>query len=208
MNITTDPAPAPAENVAAILLAAGKSQRMGLCKQLLQLADHPAVAHCLDTLMAAGVKEIVTVVSPSGEEVAAAVSRYPVVVAVNETDSCDMADSVRTGLSRLTSGPTGILVALADHPLVRPATVRALVDLHRGEQDAILIPVHDGAKGHPTLFPAPLLRDIGGTTTLRDVIGRNRDKVRLVPVADEGVVMDMDVWEDYLAVSERLSGPG
>jgi CTP:molybdopterin cytidylyltransferase MocA len=181
---------------------------MGLCKQLLQLADRPAVVHCLDTLLAAGCKEIVTVVSPNGEEVAATVSRYPVVVAVNETDSCDMADSVRTGLSRLTSGPTGILVALADHPLVRPDTVRALADLHEEEPDAILIPVHDGAKGHPTLFPATLLHEIGGVATLRDIIGQHRDKIRLVPVVDEGVVMDMDVWEDYLAVSERLNGPG
>lgn len=195
-------------NVAAILLAAGKSQRMGLCKQLLQLADRPAVAHCLDTLTAVGLKEIVAVVSPSGDEVAAALSHYPVVVVANESDSCDMADSVRTGLARLTSGSTGVLVALADHPLVRPDTVQALVNRHGEEPDAILIPVHDGAKGHPTLFPAAILQEIGQVATLRDVIGRHRDQVRLVPVADEGVVMDMDVWEDYLAVAERLNSPG
>lgn len=194
--------------VAAILLAAGKSQRMGLCKQLLQLADRPAVAHCLDTLLAAGIEEIVAVVSPTGDDVGAAVSRYPVVVAVNDSDSCDMADSARTGLSRLTASPTGILVALADHPLVRPATVRSLVELHGQEPDAILIPVHDGTKGHPTLFPAPILREIGDAATLRDVIARHRDKIRLLPVADEGVVLDMDVWEDYLAVAERLNPPG
>lgn len=211
MTIADGPDPAVPEksaHVAAILLAAGKSQRMGLCKQLLQLADRPAVAHCLDTLLAAGVKVIVAVVSPTGEEVAGAVSRYPVQVVANEIDSCDMAASVRTGLSRLTSGPTGILVALADHPLVRPATVRSLVNLHGEEPDAILIPVHDGAKGHPTLFPTHLLQDIHEMATLRDVISRHRDRVRLVPVTEEGVVMDMDVWEDYLAVAERLNPPG
>lgn len=211
MTITAEPAVTQGKKsvtVAAILLAAGKSQRMGLCKQLLQLADRPAVAHCLDTHLAAGIGEIVAVVSPGAEEVAAAVSRYPVVVAVNESDSCDMADSVRTGSAHLASNPTGILVALADHPLVRPATVRSLVELHGQEPGAILIPVHDGAKGHPTLFPAPILRDICIVPTLRDVIARHRDKVRLVPVADEGVVMDMDVWEDYLAVTERLNPPG
>ena len=209
MNNTTVPArEEKAAAVAAILLAAGKSQRMGVCKQLLQLADRPAVAHCLDTLLAANIKEIVAVVSPDAEDVAAAVSRYPVVVAVNETGSCDMADSVRTGLAHLSPNATGILVALADHPLVRPATVKALADLHGQEPDAILIPVHDGAKGHPTLFPVSLLQDLRQVATLRDVIGRHRDKVRLVPVADEGVVMDMDVWEDYLAVAERLSSPG
>lgn len=207
-NIRTNPAPEKGIAVAALLLAAGRSQRMGLCKQLLQLADRPAIAHCLDTLVTAGLGEIVVVVSPTGDEVAGAVSRYPVVVAVNETDSCDMADSVRTGLSHLASGATGILVALADHPLVRPATVAALAGLHGEEPDAILIPVHDGAKGHPTLFPATILQDLSEVETLRDVIARHRDKVRLVPVADEGVIMDMDVWEDYLAVAERLNPPG
>lgn len=211
MTITAEPAVKQGKKsvtVAAILLAAGKSQRMGLCKQLLQLADRPAVAHCLDTLLTAGIEEVIAVVSPDAQEVAAAVSRYPVVVAVNGSDSCDMADSARTGLARLTSGPTGILVALADHPLVSPATVRSLVELHGQEPGAILIPVHDGAKGHPTLFPAPILREIDEAATLRDVIARHRDKVRLVPVADEGVVMDMDVWEDYLAVTERLNPLG
>jgi len=158
-NIPTNPAPEKGIAVAALLLAAGRSQRMGLCKQLLQLADRPAIAHCLDTLVAAGFGEIVVVVSPTGDEVAGAVSRYPVVVAVNETDFCDMADSVRTGLSHLASGATGILVALADHPLVRPVTVRALVGFTE-KSPTPSYPVHDGAKGHPTLFPATILQDL------------------------------------------------
>jgi CTP:molybdopterin cytidylyltransferase MocA len=119
-----------------------------------------------------------------------------------------MADSVRTGLGHLSQGATGILVALADHPLVSQETVRALAERHRQEPDAIVIPVHDGAKGHPTLFPRACLEDIRELPTLREVIARHREKVRLVPVADEGVVLDMDVWDDYLAIAERFGCRG
>ena len=190
--------------VSALLLAAGSSRRMGVCKQLLQLADRPAVAHCIDTLVAAGIGEVVVVVGSRGDAVAAAVAGYPVTVAVNVGEECEMADSVRTGLAHLTAEASAVLVALADHPLVRPDTVRSLAELHREEPDAIIIPVHDGAKGHPTLFPRAVIAEIGTHLTLRALIARHREKVRLVPVADEGVVMDMDVWEDYLAVAERF----
>ncbi|AJE04114.1 nucleotidyltransferase family protein [Geobacter pickeringii] len=191
--------------VAALLLAAGNSRRMGVCKQLLRLADRPAIVHCVDTLVAAGIGEIVVVVGSRGDAVAAAVAGYPLTVAVNAGEECEMADSVRTGLARLAAGATAVMVALADHPLVRPDTIRALVERHREEPDAIIIPVHDGVKGHPTLFPRAVIAGIAALPTLREVIARHRDKVRLVPVADEGVVRDMDVWEDYLAVAERFS---
>ena len=177
---------------------------MGVCKQLLQLADRPAVAHCIDTLTAAGIGEVVVVVGSRGDAVAAAVAGYPVTVAVNAGEECEMADSVRTGLAHLPPGATAVVVALADHPLVRADTVRALTELHRQEPDAIVIPVHDGAKGHPTLFPRAIIGEIATLPTLREVIARHREKVRLVPVSDEGVVLDMDVWEDYLAIAERF----
>lgn len=178
---------------------------MGVCKQLLRLADRPAILHCIDTLVAAGIGEIVVVVGSRGDAVAAAVAGYPVTVAVNAGEECEMADSVRTGLARLVAGSAAVLVALADHPLVSPDTVRALVERHREEPNAIIIPVHDGAKGHPTLFPRTAIAEIATLPTLREVIARHRDLLRLVPVADEGVVRDMDVWEDYLAVAKRFS---
>jgi CTP:molybdopterin cytidylyltransferase MocA len=176
---------------------------MGTCKQLLPLGERTAVDRCLEALASAGIGVIVAVVSPGSDEVAEEVRRHPVILAVNEVAACDMADSVRTGLRHIPAATTAVIVALADHPLVAPDTYRILAARHAIEPDAIIIPVHDGKKGHPTLFPRPLLEELAGLPTMRDVIRHHHDKIRLLPVADEGVVLEMDVWEDYERLIER-----
>lgn len=191
-----------APQVSAILLAAGSSRRMGTCKQLLPLGDRPAIVHCLENLAAAGIVEPVVVVNPANQELVELLHPLAVTLAANDAPESDMAGSVRAGLRRLETTASGILVVLADHPLVTAATYRALAAAHAEEPDAIVIPVRDGRKGHPTLFPRPLLALIDTLPTLREIIGRHWDTIRLLPLADEGITLDMDVWADY----QRLAG--
>src|ERR1700687_4843609 len=103
--------------VAALLLGAGLSRRMGCCKQLLPLDGRPAIVWCLESLMAAGIAEITIVVGPAGGEIVTTVSHLPVTVARNKAVGSDMAQSVRTGLDLVGVEATGVLVCLADHPL-------------------------------------------------------------------------------------------
>lgn len=175
---------------------------MGTCKQLLPLGDRPAIVHCLENLAAAGIVEPVVVVNPANQELVELLRPLAVTLAANDAPESDMAGSVRAGLRRLETTASGILVVLADHPLVTAATYRALAAAHAEEPDAIVIPVRDGRKGHPTLFPRPLLALIDTLPTLREIIGRHWDTIRLLPLADEGITLDMDVWADY----QRLAG--
>lgn len=175
---------------------------MGTCKQLLPLGDRPAIVHCLENLAAAGIVEPVVVVNPANQELVELLHPLAVTLAANDAPESDMAGSVRAGLRRLETTASGILVVLADHPLVTAATYRALAAAHAEEPDAIVIPVRDGRKGHPTLFPRPLLALIDTLPTLREIIGRHWDTIRLLPLADEGITLDMDVWADY----QRLAG--
>jgi CO/xanthine dehydrogenase Mo-binding subunit len=75
----------------------------------------------------------------------------------------------------------------------------------RAENGAV-IPAWRGTKGHPTLFPRPVLEDLGTLATLRDVIGRHSAKIALFDVDDEGVVLDMDTPGDYRRILDR-QGP-
>lgn len=83
--------------VAAILLAAGQSRRMGTCKQLLPLEGRTVIARSLETLLAGGVGELIVVIGPDGDEVARAARDYPVTIVRTSDPRGDMATSVRTG---------------------------------------------------------------------------------------------------------------
>jgi len=191
--------------VSAIVLAAGSSQRMGRSKQLLPLGPKPVIRHCLDGIISAGILDIVVVLGTDGEEIAAAVSGMPVRTVVNPDPRSDMAGSVRLGLRQADRASTGVLICLADHPLVSSGTIKGLLNVHHSGPDSILIPLYQGRRGHPTLFPRKAIEDIFSLETLRDVIARRAGSVRAMDVDDEGVVLDLDTPEDYERIKRRFA---
>lgn len=170
---------------------------MGSLKPLLPLADRPVIRWGIDALLAAGVDDIVVVLGPNGAEIAATIDSLPLTVAWNLEPASDMAGSVRTGLSALRADASAVLVCLADHPLVSAATMTLLMEAHRRRPDKIIIPLHDGRKGHPTLFPRQVLEELNGASTLRDIIRKDPGRIELCRVRDRGVLLDMDTPGDY-----------
>src|SRR4051812_35075777 len=108
-------------HVPAILLAAGRSRRMGCCKQLLPLGDRPVIAHCLSSIIPAGIPEIIVVLGTRHEELAAVVRDFPATIVCNPDPEGDMSSSVQVGMQALLFPATGVIVCLTDHPLVSPA---------------------------------------------------------------------------------------
>ena len=190
--------------IAALLLAAGRSERMGRCKQLLPLAGKPLVRHGLETLLAAGVEDIIVVLGARGGEIVRAIDDLPVTMVENSDPASDMAGSVRVGLAAVAGDTQAVLVCLGDHPLVKAATVQALTDSHAAYPDKIIIPLCNGRKGHPTLFPRAAIAEIHTVPTLRDIVNRDGERVMLLPLADPGVTADIDTPEDY----RRIGGEG
>ncbi len=177
---------------------------MGTCKQLLPLPDRPAVLRCVETITAAGIDDLVVVVGPEGDPVRKALDGLPVRFALNHDPESDMAGSVRVGLAAIDRACPALFVCLCDHPLVEPATLAAMarhLDEHPG---AIVIPVHNGSKGHPTLFPRPVLEEIHSLPTLREVIAGHRDAVHFLELPDSGMLLDMDTPEEYRRLLDHL----
>jgi molybdenum cofactor cytidylyltransferase len=194
---------------AAILLAAGLSRRMGSCKQLLPLGEESVLARCLRTLLAAGIDQLIVVVSPEGNAVAAEAERFPVRVVVNREPGGDMASSIRTGRDALPDDLGRVVIALCDHPLVLPATVVEMIRISHSHPESIIIPCHAGRRGHPVLLPKKILQELHTGMTLRDVIRTDPNRIVEIPVDDEGAVLDMDTPEDYrvacLVSAQRVS---
>jgi len=189
------------DRVSAILLAAGASRRMGTCKQLLKLEGKTVIARCLETLLHGGIDEVVVVVAASGDEVMSAAASYPVRVVRNSEPEGDMATSICTGRGALSPSATGVVIALCDYPLVRAETISRLAEEHRRRPDSIIVPCHDGHRGHPPLLPRRLLNELEKTMTLRDLLRDNKERIHHLELPDDGVLIDMDTPEDYRRIA-------
>lgn len=176
-------------------------------KQLLPIGNKPAVRHCLDTILASSIRDIIVVLGLQGQEIEKLISGYPVKVLFNTDPRSEMADSVRIGLEAVDDAATGVMVCLADHPLVSPDTVWTIARLHSEKPGQIIIPSFNNRRGHPTLFPKNVLQALSPEKTLRDIIQENPGLLHLFETGDEGVILDMDTPEEYqrliLKMNER-----
>jgi len=178
---------------------------MGSCKQLLPLNGKPVIIHCLEAMINAEISDIIVVINSAEDVIIDAISGFPVTIARNEDPESDMAGSVRTGLRRIANSTTGVLVSLADNPLISSTTYSLIRECHEIAPDEIIIPVYKGKRGHPTLFPSELMDQMVKPLTLRDLLRLHSERILPVPVPDIGVTLDMDNMEDYERVQGILS---
>lgn len=176
---------------------------MGRLKQFLPLGDSTVIHHCLDAITASGIVDISVVLGTWHKELRKAISDYPVNIVVNEVAGSDMAESVRIGLPGTDARSTGVVICLSDHPLVSPETLRTLAVTHSEEPRMIIIPVYNGRRGHPALFPKDVIQEIFFGLNLREIIRNEPRRVKIIEVSDEGVILDMDTREDYLAIMKK-----
>lgn len=172
-------------------------------KQLLPVGNKPAIRHCLDTMADAGIHDIIAVLGHRGQEIEKLISGYAIMIVFNADPESEMADSVRIGLQSVDDATTGVMVCLADHPLVSADTLKEIVRLHGESPEKIQIPFFKARRGHPTLFPRDLLDELSSGNTLRDIITSHPERVQHFETQDEGVILDMDTPDDYQRVIDR-----
>jgi len=177
---------------------------MGRLKQLLPLGSKPIIRHCLDSLAAAGIRNTVVVLGQNGSKILDSIKELPVKVVFNKTPESEMAESVRIGLRALHEPLSGVLVHLSDHPLVSVETLKSLVRCYVESPDRIIIPLYKGRKGHPTLFPKPVIEEAFEGLNLRDIVNRDSSRARFLNVVDEGVILDVDTKEDYERILKKM----
>jgi molybdenum cofactor cytidylyltransferase len=179
---------------------------MGTPKHLLLLGNKTVIRHCVDTLVEAGINDIVVVARELDHDCEAALAGTPAIILRNCADKSEMADSVRIGLQDLDDEDhSGVLICLSDHPLVTPHTCATLVNLHHEAPDKIILPAFHKQRGHPALFPIDVISDIYFTPSLRDIVHEDAGRVLVIEVPDEGVILDMDTPEDYQVIQDAYA---
>jgi xanthine dehydrogenase accessory factor len=188
--------------VLGIVLAAGRSERMGRPKPLLPHGERSFLRAAVETLADGGCAMVVAVVA-SREAELEAMSAGAVVV-WNDATASEQIDSLRLGLDAAEDGVTGALVLPVDHPLVATATIEALLAAHAARPDAVVRPTRGGRPGHPTLFPRSVWPALLGAELpdgARSLVEDPTTETLDVPVDDDGVLADVDTpsaYEHYL----------
>jgi molybdenum cofactor cytidylyltransferase len=187
--------------ISAILLGAGESKRMGVDKLSLPWRRKTVLEHCFETLLQSEVQEIVVVLGTRNKRVKNRFQGKKTKVVVNPYSKRGMSTSIRKGLQAIHPGSAGILIALGDQPFLKTRTINALVRAFDRRENGIIIPSFQGRMGHPVIFHKRyrkellnLRGDVGGRT----VVERHPEEVKVVPVKSEGVVKDVDTWQDYV----------
>ena len=194
--------------VAALVLAAGRSSRMGGANKLLATIDGGAlIRHVVRQPLAAGISEVLVVTGHDAEQIRSALAGEPVSFVHNPRFEQGLASSLAAGLALLGARASGVVVCLGDMPRVRSAHIVALLRaFEAGSGHAICAPFHAGRRGNPVLWPARcfshlsrLQGDLGG----RALLEQAADALCKVEVADDGVLLDVDTPEDLSALGHR-----
>jgi len=184
---------------AVIVLAGGLSTRMKKFKPLLPLGESNVINHVIDTFNKAGA-DVFAVAGYRHDEIVAAVTNPAVTVVYNPDYEKGMFSSIQSGVGALPPGYRGFFVIPVDIPLVRPATIRRLMDAAGKNPDRIIYPGFGGKRGHPPLIPIELAPEIVGWNkngTLKAVLASKEDLALEVPVEDSFILFDIDTLEDY-----------
>ena len=189
-----------APKIAALVLAAGRSSRMGSRNKLLEPIDGKAmVRRVVEAIMASDVGRVVVVTGHQADQVRAALAGLDVAFAHNPDFADGLSTSLRVGTRALPPDVDGLLVCLGDMPDTRKADIDRLISAFNPlEGRSICVPTHDGKRGNPVLWAArfiPEMAELKGDVGARHLIGTHAEEVCEVAVDQPGVLIDLDTPE-------------
>jgi molybdenum cofactor cytidylyltransferase len=187
--------------IAAIVLAAGQSSRMGRPKMILHWGQTSVIGKVVANLEGAGVDQIVVVTGGARQQVEAALQGLPVRTVYNpDFATGDMLSSLQAGLASQVEPVEAVLVVLGDQPQIDPNLVREIIALYRRVGSGLVVPSYHMHRGHPWLVVRsfwPEILALEAPATLRDFLNAHQDEIHYLPVETEDILKDLDTPDDY-----------
>jgi molybdenum cofactor cytidylyltransferase len=193
--------------IAAIILAAGQSSRMGQHKLLLPFFGKPLVLYVVDQTTAAGFDEVLVVVGYHAEAVRALLTDRPVRLIENPDYAQGQSTSMRAGIVALPPHIDAAMILLGDQPLVDPALLKRLMHAWQDTAKPIIVPFYGGQRGNPVLFARaifPELLRVTGDQGGREILQRHAQEIEPVHIATTDAAQDVDTWQEYQTLLKRL----
>ena len=187
-----------AARCAAVILAAGASERMGTPKALLPWAGTTLLVYAVDQANAAGAQEVVVVLGPTTSHI-----EVNAQVVVNPDPSTGRSASIRLGAAALPYGVDAIVVQSVDQPV--PAEVLRVLYAALAPDIDVVVPTYAGRRGHPVAFSGKLLDELREATEsdqgLRAVVRRHAARLKEVVVDTEAVLWNLNDPASYAAAT-------
>jgi molybdenum cofactor cytidylyltransferase len=218
MEIVTRPQPrtVPPEQavkkeyrIAAVVLAAGRSTRMGAINKLIaEIGGKPLVRIAAEQALASRAKPVIVVTGHEHERVEAALAGLPVRFVHNPDYADGLGTSLKAGIAVVPADADGVVVCLGDMPQVDAGLIDKLIaaiDPERG--GLVVVPSIDGRRGNPVVWSRRFFHDltaISGDIGARHLIGSYAEAVVEVPVAGEAALTDVDTPESLSAVKAEI----
>jgi molybdenum cofactor cytidylyltransferase len=198
----------PNATIAAIILAAGGSRRMGVPKPLLLFNGTTFLRHLIDLYQSSSVQKIVVVLGARAHDVNEQLQGLDVIVALNQDYARGQLSSIILGVQAGEDlGADGVIIHPVDHPLINTSLVDALVSRFVVKGSPIIIPICRGKRGHPVLFSRALFDELKNAPQeigARAVVRLHHADVDEIETDEEGVLVNIDTLEDYRHLKELV----
>ncbi len=217
MEIVTRPqlraeaVPEKGKAVAALVLAAGRSTRMGaLNKMLAEIGGKPLVRIAAEQALASRAEPVIVVIGHEHERVEAALGGLPVRFVHNPNYAEGLGTSLKAGIAAVPETADGVIVCLGDMPQVDSALIDQLIGAFDPERNAlVVVPSIDGRRGNPVVWARRFfneLMSINGDIGARHLIGSYVEAVVDVPLTGDAALTDVDTPESLSAVKAEIEG--
>ena len=205
----TEPEPEKGRAIAGVVLAAGRSSRMGGPNKLLaEIGGKPLVRIVVDAVLASRARPVVVVIGHQRDKVEAALAGLPVKFVHNPHFADGLGTSLKAGIAALPAEADGAIVCLGDMPQVDSALIDRLIGAFDPDHGALVVlPTIDGKRGNPVVWSRrffPDLMAVEGDVGARYLIGRYTEAVAEVPLTGTAALTDVDTPEALAAVRAEL----
>jgi Uncharacterized MobA-related protein len=197
------------KRIAALVLAAGLSKRMGMQKLLLPWRESTIIEAVIQTVFDAGIYAIYVVTGSCHAQVSDLLKAKPVSIVYNSNyETGEMISSIKCGLSSLSQiEADAVMVFLGDQPQIEKNIILALLEKYEKDKPFIIIPSYHNRRGHPILIPRDKWQEIIGLptgATLKDWINDNKEHLSYLVWDNPGMLEDIDTPEDYQKFTSSL----
>jgi molybdenum cofactor cytidylyltransferase len=190
--------------ISAIILAAGKSQRMGQPKMILPWGETTVLGRVVEVFSEAEIHTLLIVIGGDREKVESEIFRlkndFPVTPVYNpDHEKSGMLSSILAGLNAIPEDAEAVLIGLGDQPQVEVATVKSIIKLFRQSKPEIIIPSYDNRRGHPILLASTMVQELKTLEpkyTLRDFLNIHQGEITYIS-AGISILQDLDTPQDY-----------